>query len=76
MSELPNAQNMQMHPFSGKADSTPEIPLDLEGFTPQELARLSASRNRYVRGDMNEWTDDYKRLRFARWLYERGIIDG
>jgi len=76
MSELPNAQNMQMQPFSGNADSTPDSTLDLEGFTPQELARMLASRNRYLRGDMNEWTDDYKRLRFARWLYERGVIDG
>jgi hypothetical protein len=23
---------------------------------------------------MHEWVDDYKRLRFARWLYEHGQI--
>lgn len=77
MSELPNAQNTQMQPFPGNAENvTSESTVDLNCFTPQELARLLAARNRHLRGDLNEWTEDYKRLRFARWLYQRGAIDG
>jgi hypothetical protein len=37
---------------------------------------LLAARNRIQHGDLNEWTSDYKRLRFARWLYEHGYIEG
>ena len=76
MSELPNAQNAEMQSFLGNAASAADSPLDLEGFTPEELARMLSARNRHLHGDLNEWTDDYKRLRFARWLYERGLIDG
>jgi hypothetical protein len=33
-------------------------------------------RNRVRRGERNEYIMDYKRLRFALWLYERGRISG
>ena len=33
-------------------------------------------RDRVRRGELNEYIMDYKRLRFALWLYERGAISG
>jgi len=45
-------------------------------FTEVETARLVAARERYLSGKMNEWSNDYKRLKFARWLYEQGRISG
>ncbi|MGI8586208.1 MAG: hypothetical protein ACR2M0_00770 [Chloroflexia bacterium] len=45
------------------------------GFSPQEVARLAATRERSRQGEMSEWMGDYKRLRFARWLYEQGRLE-
>jgi len=45
-------------------------------FNALETARLVAMRNRVLRGEVNEYIMDYKRLRFALWLYERGRISG
>ncbi len=77
MSELPNARNMEAAHTPGEA---PELPpteaLDLDCFTPQQMARLQLAHNRAAQGELNEWTDDFKRLRFARWLYEHGAIGG
>ncbi len=76
MSELSNAQNARRTGASGNADPVWEGALDLEAFTPQDLARMTAARARHQEGALNEWTEDHKRLRFARWLYEHGQIDG
>jgi hypothetical protein len=43
-------------------------------FDPQEIARLIEERDRVARGELNEWTSEYKRLLFARWLYEHGQL--
>ena len=48
--------------------------LKAEGFTEQEIERLSWARYRVERGSLTDWDVDYRRLRFARWLYERGKI--
>jgi hypothetical protein len=50
--------------------------LDIEMFTPRQIAGLVAIRDRFVDGRLSEYPGDYKRLRFARWLYEHGHIDG
>jgi hypothetical protein len=47
-----------------------------DGFNALETARLVAMRDRVRRGELNEYIMDYKRLRFALWLYERGGISG
>lgn len=49
--------------------------LTAAGFTPAEVARLQATRERAQAGSLNEWTGDFKRLRFARWLYEQGRLE-
>ena len=77
MSEMSNPQNAQMdEPTANTAEPQPETVLELDGFTPAEVTRLVATRSRATEGSLNEWTEDYKRLRFARWLYEQGKIDG
>ncbi len=49
--------------------------LTAAGFSAAEVARLQATRSRAQEGVLNEWTGDYKRLRFARWLYEQGRLE-
>jgi hypothetical protein len=46
----------------------------LAGLAPQDIARLMEARSRYLAGALNEGTVDYKRLHFARWLYEHGRL--
>jgi hypothetical protein len=53
-----------------------EILNSTDTFNTLETARLVAMRSRVLRGEMNEYIMDYKRLRFALWLYERGRISG
>jgi hypothetical protein len=51
-------------------------PRGLDGFTPQEWAGLVALRERVRRREVHEWSAEERRLRFARWRYEHGYIDG
>jgi hypothetical protein len=53
-----------------------EILNDSDSFNALETARHVAMRDRVRRGELNEYIMDYKRLRFALWLYERGAISG
>lgn len=53
--------------------SPPDDPL--AAFTPRELARLLGMRQRHLAGLRTEWPREYARLRFYRWLYERGRLD-
>ncbi len=76
MSDRLNAENARRAGSSENANPRRENALDLAVFTPQDLTRMLAARERHEQGALNEWTDDYKRLRFARWLYEHGQIDG
>jgi hypothetical protein len=46
------------------------------GFDPQQIARLSKARDRFQSGALSDWPDDRGRLRFARWLYRHGRLDG
>jgi hypothetical protein len=45
------------------------------GFSPREAERLVALKLRYVRGGFREFTNEQKRLRFARWLVDHGWLD-
>lgn len=70
--------NMRMDVADGalREEKTEDLPaLAAAGFTPDEAARLIAARERAHQGTLNEWTEDYKRLRFARWLYEQGRLE-
>ena len=76
MSEMSNTQMQHSVENVEQVEQETLVALALAGFTPAETARLLVARNRSRLGDLNEWTDDYKRLRFARWLYEHGHIEG
>jgi predicted urease superfamily metal-dependent hydrolase len=76
MSEMSNTQMQHSAENVEQVEQETLVALALAGFTPAETARLLTARNRIQHGDLNEWTDDYKRLRFARWLYEHGHLEG
>ena len=76
MSDMSNTQMQHSADSVEQVEQETLVALALAGFTPAETARLLAARNRSRQGDLNEWTEDYKRLRFARWLYEHGHIAG
>ena len=52
------------------------VNLAAEGFTSIEIAGLVDLQDRFLHGDLSEWTVTYKQLCFARWLFEHGYIDG
>jgi hypothetical protein len=51
-----------------------ELGLRRHGFSLREADRLVAIRLRYVRGEYRELTEPQKRLRFARWLVDHGLL--
>lgn len=48
--------------------------LEYVGFSGEEIARLFSVKARYQRGAYHEVTPAYKRLAFARWLYQQGLL--
>lgn len=59
-----------MREMNAEAGTAPEPePGEL---TADEQSQLLALRQRITDGEVHEWTGDYKRLRFTRWLYEQG----
>lgn len=45
------------------------------GFNEGELKDLLRLRSQYNKGLVNDLTEEYKRLQFARWLYQQGKIN-
>ena len=48
--------------------------LEHVGFSSEEIASLFRLKERYQRGAYQEATPEFKRLAFARWLYEQGRL--
>jgi hypothetical protein len=46
------------------------------GFDLQQIDRLATARDRFQAGNLSDWPSNRGRLRFARWLYRHGRIDG
>ncbi len=44
-------------------------------FTPHGAARLAGLKRRYERGDLQELSDEQRRLCFVRWLVEQGRLN-
>jgi len=63
-----------LEPATDLAPVHPAKTLSLELFSPGEIARLISARDHFLNGDLNESPGDYKRIRFARWLYQHGKI--
>jgi hypothetical protein len=75
MSETPDMQLQRSTGDDVQNEQDTMLELSVEGFNPEETARLIAARRRAQDGSLNEWTEDFKRLRFARWLYEQGRLE-
>jgi hypothetical protein len=48
--------------------------LEHVGFSHEQIAGLFRIKALYQRGAYHEATPEYKRLAFARWLYEQGRL--
>ena len=48
--------------------------LEYVGFSSEQIARLFRVKALYQQGAYHEATPEYKRLAFARWLYEQGRL--
>jgi len=48
--------------------------LEHVGFSSEEIASLFRVKVLYQQGAYHEATPEYKRLAFARWLYEQGRL--
>ncbi len=61
----------------GRVLNAPDfVELALQGFSEGELKRILKLRRRYNETEENELTPEFKRLRFARFLYNEGRIEG
>lgn len=47
---------------------------ELEGFTPEEVARMLKIKQRIGAGEFTDITDEYKKLLFVQWLIEHEKI--
>ncbi len=43
---------------------------ELEGFTPDEVARMSKMRERIKAGEYSDLTKEYRKLLFVQWLID------
>jgi hypothetical protein len=74
MFDMTNAQRSDAT-VDSNLDSQNSLP-DLEGFAPEEITRLSALREQIrLRGQRDRHAEE-ARLRFARWRYEQGYMNG
>jgi hypothetical protein len=48
--------------------------LEREGFTPEQIARLEALRDRYPATEYCESDQQLRRLELMRWLYQNGRL--
>jgi hypothetical protein len=48
--------------------------LEYVGFSSEQIASLCRFKELYQRGTYHEATPEFKRLAFARWLYEQGRL--
>src|SRR4051812_24294524 len=51
------------------------VELALQGFSEDELKQILKLRRRYNNTTENELTPEFKRLRFARYLYSAGKLE-
>jgi hypothetical protein len=61
---------------SGSSSAPTESELEAQGFTPDEVDRLIHISDRLARSEESSDAEKtLRRLRFARWLIERGVLD-
>ncbi len=55
---------------SVKVETGPVVVEELEGFTPEEVARMSEIRDKIRAGQYSDLTKEYRKLLFVQWLIE------
>ncbi|HKP52770.1 MAG TPA: hypothetical protein VJ183_08950 [Chloroflexia bacterium] len=48
---------------------------EVEGFTPEEVARMVKVKQAISRGRYTDITDEHKKFLFVRWLYEHNKLN-
>lgn len=43
---------------------------ELDGFTPEEVARMAGMRDRIKAGEYSDLTKEYRKLLFVQWLID------
>ena len=78
MADTTNTQEQRPEPdVQASTEQNVLLPaLDLTSFNTEEMTRLHDLRERIASGRVGELTGDYRRLLFARWLYQQGKIEG
>lgn len=76
MFEMQNTHKRESTDSINQARPVSAAHLAAEGFTSAEIAGLVDMQDRFLQGDLSEWIVSNKQLRFARWLFEHGHIDG
>ena len=78
MADTTNTQEQRPEPDTqANAEHNALLPaLDLDLFNTEEMTRLHDLRELVASGRVGELTGDYRRLLFARWLYQQGKIEG
>ncbi len=78
MADTTNTQEQRPEPdVQASTEQHALLPaLDLASFNTDEMTRLHDLRERIASGRVGELTGDYRRLLFARWLYQQGKIEG
>lgn len=71
-----NTTRVQPKPGQDRLSPMPQYTQILKSFKRQEIRKLKELREQHQCGALNEWPADYKRLRFARWLYRNGKYEG
>jgi hypothetical protein len=78
MADTTNTQEQRPEPdVQASTEQNVLLPaLDLDSFNTEEMTRLHDLREQIASGRVGELTGDYRRLLFARWLYQQGKIEG
>ena len=65
-------------PKSVKVETGPieaeSVAVVLEGFTPDEVARLMEARRKVAAGEYSDVTEEHRKLLFVQWLIEHDLL--
>ncbi len=53
-----------------QVETGPVVLEELEGFTPEEVGRMSEIRDKIRAGEYSDLTKEYRKLLFVQWLIE------
>lgn len=74
MTEAINEKKNKTKKAKPQVETTPVQIEELEGFTPEEVARMSRIKRRIGAGEFTDITDEYRKLLFVQWLIDHEKI--